>query len=61
MVKFWKEHGTKLLGAGQAIISGFAAISGLIPPENLKWWLATNVVLGVFTVNRGFTNSRNSQ
>ncbi len=56
----WNKHGTKILGSGQAIISGFVAISGLIPDGQMKYWLAANVVLGAMTVQRGFTNTRNT-
>lgn len=61
MIQFWRDHGTKVLGSSQAVISGFIAISGLIPPENVKYWLAANVVIGAMTVQRGFTNTRNAQ
>lgn len=60
-IQLWVLHGTKILGAGQAIISGFVAISGLIPDAHMKYWLAANVVLGALTLQRGFTNTRNTQ
>ena len=58
IISYWTNHGTKILGGTQAALSGMVAISGLIPPEHIKYWLAANVVLGAMTINRGFTNSR---
>jgi len=53
----WRLHGTKILGYAQGIVAGLVVIPDLIPPPHLKWWLAINVVLAVFTVKRGHTNS----
>lgn len=61
LVTFWRSHGTKLLGSAQTIVAGFITIPGLITPENLPYWGAANVVLAAFTINRGFTNTRNAQ
>ena len=55
----WVDHGTKWLGTVQAIIAGLLTIDGLIPKEHFKYWAATNVVLGVLTLRRGFVNSAN--
>jgi hypothetical protein len=55
----WRNHATKALGSATTILSGFIAIPDLISQPHLKYVAATNVVLGVLTVNRGFTNTRN--
>lgn len=60
IVKFWDDHGTKVLGVAVAIkdVIGVAlAIDGLIPVTALKWFLLVNGVLGVLVLRRGFTNS----
>jgi hypothetical protein len=59
ITKFFNDHLTKVLGSCTTIISGFIAIPDLISQPHLKYVAATNVVLGVLTVNRGFTNTRN--
>lgn len=53
----WVDHGTKILGTTTAILSGLIAIPDLVPAGHVKYWAAANVVLGVITVKRGFTNS----
>lgn len=53
----WTDHGTKILGSVTAILSGLLAIPDLVSPGHVKYWAAANVVLGVLTINRGFTNS----
>lgn len=58
MKKLWRSHGTKVLGTISAIVAGFVLVPDLIPATDMKWWQAANVVLGVLTVQRGFTNSR---
>lgn len=60
LLAFWNGHGTKILGTMQTIVAGFITIPGLITPDNLPYWGAANVVLAAFTINRGFTNTRNS-
>ena len=60
MIRFWRDHGTKLLGAlgtVQSIILAFMAIDGLIPGAQIKYWAAAGAVLGALTVRRGFVNS----
>lgn len=60
IIDFWIAHGTKVLGAAQGIVAGLITVQGLIPPEHIPYWSAANIVLGVLTVQRGFTNSRAS-
>jgi hypothetical protein len=55
----YNQHFTKILGSSTTILSGFIAIPDLISQPHLKYVAATNVILGVLTVNRGFTNTRN--
>jgi hypothetical protein len=57
-LKIWIDHGTKLLGIAQAIVSGLMVIPDFVPKEDWRWWAAANVVLGVLTVQRGVTNSK---
>jgi hypothetical protein len=59
LITLWNQHGTKLLGSGTGLLSGFLAIPGLISAPHVKYWAATNVVLSIITVNRGYVNSKN--
>lgn len=54
----WRYHGTKLLGSLSVIIPGLMAIDNLIPKQDQKYWFAANVIVGAFTVRRGFENSK---
>lgn len=56
--RWWKDHGTKVLGTATMIVSGLQEVAGLIPPEHKPFWAAAGVVLGALTLNRGFTNSK---
>jgi len=57
-IKQWHGHGTKILGSSTSIVSGFLVIPDLISQPHVKYWAAANVVLGVFTVGRGYTNTK---
>lgn len=57
-MRLWRDHGTKLLGTASTILPGLIAIDGLLPGPK-KYWLGLGVVLGAFTIQRGFTNSQN--
>ena len=59
LLSWWRGHGTKILGSATALIPTLLAIDDLIPPAQRKWWLTAAALLGVLTVNRGFTNSAN--
>lgn len=61
MKEYWKAHGTKILGAVQATIPSLLSIDGLIPAGHVKWWMAAQVLLGLATVIRGFTNTKAAQ
>lgn len=54
LLDFWKSHGTKILGFAQGTIAAIAAVDGIIPQGQLKYWMAG---LGVLTFWRGFSNS----
>lgn len=57
-MKFWTDHGTKILGALATFVSTALLIDGLIPDPHMKYWLFANALLGGATVRRGFTNSK---
>lgn len=57
-IRWWTDHGTKILGAVGTAIPGLIAINDLIPPEQVKYWLAADLLIGVFTFGRGFTNTK---
>jgi hypothetical protein len=61
MIDLWKNHGTKILGTAQALVSGYILIPDLIPPDWLPLAHMVNVTLGVLTVQRGITNTRAGQ
>lgn len=54
IIRIWTQHGTKLLGTAQTIVSGVVLIDGF----NTKGWLVANVVLGALTIKRGYVNSK---
>lgn len=58
VIAIWNEHGTKILGTLAGIVAGLITVPNLIPSEHVPYWSAANIVLGVMTVNRGFTNSK---
>jgi hypothetical protein len=57
-VALWADHGTKILGTLQTIVTGLVLIENLIPEAHEPYWQAAAVVLGAMTINRGFTNTR---
>jgi hypothetical protein len=52
--KFWVGHGTKLIGFAQGTIAAVAGVTGIIPADHLKYYLAASAIL---TFWRGFFNS----
>jgi hypothetical protein len=59
ILAYWDEHGTKVLGSAAAIVAALLVTPDLIPPGTAtKILQAANIVLGVLTVRRGFTNSQ---
>lgn len=57
LVAFWTEHGTKIIGTLATFVATALLIEGLIPADQMKYWLFANALLGGATVKRGFTNS----
>ncbi len=55
---WWKNHGTKILGSIGTAIPALIAIQDLIPPQSVKYWLAADVLIGIFTFHRGFVNDK---
>ena len=53
-IKFWREHGTKLIGFAQGTVAALCGVAGIIPDAHLKYWLAASALL---TFWRGFLNS----
>lgn len=51
------SHMTKLLGFAQGTIAALAAVDGIIPATQLKWYMGA---LGVLTFWRGYFNSSQS-
>lgn len=67
MLQFWKNNGTKILGAVIAINSGIAGGSVVLPPPLnthsvliTAWAVFINFILGIVVVGRGVTNTANA-
>lgn len=60
LASWWRGHGTKILGSAGTAIPALLAIDGLIPKDREKYWLAAAVLIGMFTIGRGFTNGKPS-
>lgn len=58
IIDFLNSHGTKVLGFLQGSIAAIAAVDGIIPANQLKYWMAS---MGLLTFWRGFVNTRNQQ
>lgn len=66
----YRNHATKVLGAlaalnGMAtallaVLSASPDVRFLLPPRQFAYLAITNAVIGVFTIKRGFTNTRNA-
>ena len=53
--QWWHEHGTKILGwTGNisTLLAGALTIDGLIPAEQLKYYLFGNLVLNTLVIKR---------
>lgn len=64
LIALWENHGTKILGAANAVLGFFGAVIAalvavpdLLEPQVMKYALALMGVIGVMTAKRGFTNS----
>jgi 2-methylcitrate dehydratase PrpD len=59
LLDYWDSHGTKVLGSTAAIVAALLAAPALLPAGGIvKALQIANIVLGVLTVKRGFTNSQ---
>jgi uncharacterized membrane protein (DUF4010 family) len=70
LIEFYKSHGTKILGSllsatatTQAILAAVTSMPEftlLVTPKQFATLSVVNVALGVFTIKRGFTNTKNA-
>ena len=58
LLDYWDSHGTKILGSAAAVVAALVVTPALLPAEVIKVLQVANIVLGVLTVKRGFTNSQ---
>lgn len=59
LLDYYDSHGTKILGTTAAIVAALLAAPALLPAGAVvKTLQVLNIVLGVLTVKRGFTNSQ---
>lgn len=54
----WQLRGTRILGLAQGTVAALCGVSGVIPDNHLKYWLAASAVM---TFWRGQTNSTKDQ
>ena len=59
IVRWWRSHGTGILGFLASFCAGAVLIPDLIPQAHAKWWAAANLALGILTIKRSNTNRRN--
>lgn len=66
-IVFWSAHGTKMLGSLSTFFSGLTSATALlaegghISTRTVAYIAAANIALGVWTVRRGFSNSKMAQ
>lgn len=63
MKAFWDEHGTKILGYLAAFVAGVQGAAAVMtpspfPPLVVVLLSGLNVMLGVATIKRGYTNDK---
>lgn len=61
ILRFWKNHGTKILGYFAAAIPAMLTIQGLIPAERRMYWEAAGILIGLLIVHRGHINTANAK
>jgi hypothetical protein len=59
ILKWWKDHGTKIIGVAVAIVGG-ALTLGLIPAPYIQIAQGLLTLLGGTAIKRGFTNTANA-
>ncbi len=60
-LRWWKSHGTGILGFAASFVAGAVLIPDLIPEPQKKWWAAANLALGLLTIQRSKTNRKNQE
>lgn len=63
MKTFWRENGTKVLGYVAAFVAGVQGAAAVMTPQpfsgtTMALLAGLNVMLGVATAKRGYTNSK---
>jgi hypothetical protein len=61
LTRWWRAHGTKILGWAGGTIQSALLIEGLIPDAHFKYYQFAALVLCGLTVRRGHTNSKQEQ
>jgi len=59
LVKWWRSHGTAILGFAGGFAAGAVLIPDLIPQAHQKYWAAANLAFSLLTIQRSQTNRRN--
>lgn len=67
LIQYWEDNGTKILGTAAAMFAAFVGALAvqtanpgspvLVTPTQFAWLSIGNVVIGVWTAKRGFTNT----
>jgi hypothetical protein len=61
-IAFWGKHGTKALGGAATFFAGLqaaiAVMGNVFTPKTVAIVAGVNAALGIWTVKRGFSNSR---
>lgn len=56
--KWWRSHGTGILGFAAGFCAGAVLIPDLISEAHKPYWAAANLALALLTMNRSNTNRR---
>lgn len=59
LAKWWKSHGTGILGFMTSFCAGAVLIPDLVPIEQKPYWAAANLALGLLTMQRSKVNRGN--
>lgn len=57
-LKWWRSHGTGILGFLTSFCAGAVLIPDLIPESHKPYWAAVNLALGLLTIQRSNTNRK---
>lgn len=58
LLRWYKNHGTKLICSTIGILEAAREVQGLIPEGHQKWYALAIIILAGGGVGRGFTNSK---